>query len=78
MEKGKIVTSAKFSINWRDILKGLTVSVLTSVLMFVQTSVDAGNLEFHWKQIIMVAVGSMAGYLIKNFFTQSITQTPTK
>ena len=74
------------SLGAKDILKGLLMSVLTPVVVLVQQSIEAGNLVFDWKSLLIAGVGGGLAYLIKNFFTkpnlaneiQSIggTQTP--
>ena len=61
--------SKKYKLNWHDIAKGLFISIGSAVLMFVQESVDMGDLVFDWKKIGMAAIGGAATYLIKNFFT---------
>lgn len=72
----KIMVSPKFSLQVRDFLKGLLVSVITSVLVVVQSTLDAGALTFNWKQIWMVAIGSAVAYLLKNYFAPpSVTTT---
>lgn len=62
----------KFSLQTRDWLKGLAVSVGTAVLMIVQQSLDADTLTFNWKAIGMAAVGAAITYLGKNFFTDDV------
>lgn len=61
--------SKKFSLNWVDAGKGLIVAGLTTSLMFVQESLDAGTLQFHWKPCAMAFIAGAVGYLIKNFFS---------
>jgi len=75
MENQTSVTSEKFSINWKDTLKGLIVSVGTAVVVIIQSSLDAGNLNFNWKQIGMAAIAALVTYLVKNFFTSASIQT---
>ena len=69
------VTSEKYAINWKDTLKGLLVAVGTSVIVIVQASLDAGSLQFNWKQIVMAALAAGIAYLAKNFFTPASVQT---
>lgn len=64
--------SAKYRLNKRDFLKGLTVSVLTAI--FSSLSVFFGNAtELNLKNagtiIITSALSAFFGYLSKNFFT---------
>lgn len=65
----KIVTSNKFSLDWRDVAKGLLIATLTPAFVIVQSSLDAGSLVFNWKQIGMAAVAGGVAYLAKNFLT---------
>lgn len=65
----KVIVSPRFTLQVRDFLKGLLVSVLTSVIVVIQSTIEQGNLTFDWKQIGMVAVGSAVAYLGKNFFS---------
>lgn len=74
--QGQIVTSSIFSVNWKDVVKGLIIAILTPVLLIVQQSVDAGSLVFNWKAIGMAAVAGGVAYLLKNFFTPSTVITP--
>ena len=69
------VTSEKYAINWKDTLKGLLVAVGTSVIVIVQASLDAGSLQFNWKQIVMAALAAGIAYLAKNFFTPASVHT---
>ena len=62
-------TSEQFRLNLQDLAKGLLIAVLTPILVVVQSTADAGTLTFDWKAIGMVAIGSGAAYLLKNFFT---------
>jgi hypothetical protein len=72
------ITSSKFSLNVKDFLKGLLVSIGTAALVVIQTSIDAGSFNFDWKQVSIAAVGAGVAYLIKNFFTpaQKVTEAP--
>lgn len=64
-----VVVSPQFSLQARDFLKGLILAVVTSVLVVLQSTIEAGSLSFNWQQIGMVALGSIVAYLAKNFFT---------
>ncbi len=64
-----MTNSKKYSINWVDAGKGLIVAVGTSVLFFIQDSLDTGTLQFHWKGVGMAAISGAVAYLIKNFFS---------
>jgi hypothetical protein len=62
-------TSPLFTINWRDIAKGLLIAILTPTLVLIQQSLSAGTLTLNWEQLGMAAVGGGVAYLIKNFLT---------
>ncbi len=66
-------TSEQFSLNWKDILKGGLVAVLSAVLTVVYTTVQADSLSFDWKAIGITAATTALSYLLKNFFTPSAT-----
>jgi len=65
-----------FSLNWADIGKGLLVTFLTIFLGTIGQSIEAGALP----TIAQIKVAALAGltagiaYLIKQFFTNSVTQ----
>jgi hypothetical protein len=61
--------SEKFRLNWRDIGKGLIISVGTSVLTFLQMWASAGVMVWDWKGLGMAAVAGLTAYLLKNFFS---------
>ena len=64
-----VTGSKQFTINFRDILKGLAVAVILPVLNVIYQSIEAGSFEFDWKRIGLLAAGGLIAYLIKNFFT---------
>jgi len=64
-----VTTSKQFTINFRDILKGLSVAVILPVLNVIYQSIEAGSFEFDWKRIGLLAAGGLIAYLIKNFLT---------
>jgi len=68
-------TSNLYSIDYRDILKGLLIAILTPALFLVQQTIETGKLTFDWQQIGMAAVGGGVAYIIKNFFTASTIKT---
>lgn len=59
------------SLNTKDFLKGLVVSVLTSVLTIVYTSLQTGSLTFDWKYIGTTAITTAIAYIVKNYLTNS-------
>jgi hypothetical protein len=62
------------SLNSKDFIKGLLVSVLTSVITIVYTSLQAGSFTFDWKAIAMAALTSALAYITKNLLTNSEDQ----
>ena len=64
-------TAPLFSINLKDLGKGLLIAVLSAVLGAIYTTLQAGSLSFDWKQIGTLALSSLVAYLMKNFFTNS-------
>ena len=61
------------SVNGRDLLKGLIVAVLATVLSSLVTIIEAGQLPTaeQWKTIGMMAAGAALTYFLKNFLTNS-------
>jgi hypothetical protein len=64
-----VTTSNQFSLNMKDVLKGLLVAVLTPVFTIIMTSLNAGELTFNWKVIGATAAAAALAYLLKNFLT---------
>jgi len=64
----KVILSEKFSLQWRDALKSLVMTVITAVLTSIYEAVqkegDLANLN--WKVIVTTAIIAGVGYLIKN------------
>ena len=69
------MNSTFLNINLNDLVKGLILAVLTSVLTIVYSTVEAGSLAFDWKLITTTALTSALGYLLKNLLTNSEGQT---
>lgn len=61
--------SKLFSVNTKDILKGLLMAILTPAVLIIENSLSAGSLVFDWKSIGMAAIAGGFAYLVKNFFT---------
>jgi len=80
MTTRKTRVSKQFTLGWIDLAKGAIVSALTSSLVVIQTSLDAGVLTFNWKFIAISAIGGGVGYLIKNLLepTKIITTEKIK
>jgi hypothetical protein len=71
-------TSSLFSLNFKDLGKGLLVAIGGAVIAAVETSVQVGTLTFSWKAICGVALAAGLSYLVKNFFTPAQTVTPAQ
>jgi large-conductance mechanosensitive channel len=64
-----ITTSRQFSLNLRDIVKGLIMAVILPVVNVIYQSIEAGSFQFDWKRIGLLAAGGFLAYVIKNFLT---------
>jgi hypothetical protein len=72
-------TSPLFSLNFKDITKGLLVAIGGAIIAAAENSIQAGgSLNFNWKNIGGVALAAGLSYLGKNFFTPSKTVTRTQ
>lgn len=71
-------TSSLFTLDLKDLGKGLLVAVGGAVIGAIETSVKVGSLTFDWKAIGGIALASGLAYLAKNFFTPAQTVTPAK
>jgi len=69
-------TSDLYSIDLKDLAKGLIVAVGSAVIATIQTSLQAGSLSFNWELIGTVALGAGTAYISKNFFTPASIKTP--
>lgn len=74
-------TSNLYSLDFKDLLKGLIVAIGSAVVTTIQTSLQSGSLNFNWRLIGTVALGTVAlgagiAYLGKNFFTSASIKTP--
>lgn len=69
-------TSSLFSLDFKDLGKGLLVAMGGAIIAAIQTSVQAGTLTFNLKTIASVALAAGLSYLGKNFFTPAKTVTP--
>lgn len=71
----KVIISPKFTLKARDFIKGLIVSVITSVLVVAQATIDNGDLKFDYELLTRVAISSAIAYLLKNFFSPASVTT---
>lgn len=63
-------TSNFLSLDFKDFVQGLLMSVLTPAVLIIQQSIESGVLVFNWKSIAMASVAGGFAYLVKKFFTQ--------
>lgn len=59
-------TSKTGTLNWRDLLKGLLLTVISAVLTALLPLIQAGNYKLNWEMIITVASITGISYLLKN------------
>ena len=71
-------TSSLFSLNFKDLMKGLLVAVGGAVFAAAESSLQAGQLSFNWQTLAGVALASGLSYLAKNFFTPAQVVTPAQ
>jgi membrane-bound acyltransferase YfiQ involved in biofilm formation len=64
----KVIVSKQFGIKWRDIAKGIFMSVLVPVLVAAQGMLENPDKDFNWNFLAKVAIGAFIGYMLKNFF----------
>ena len=69
-------TSPLYTLDFKDLLKGLIVAIGSAVVTTIQTSLQSGSLNFNWQLIGTVALGAGIAYLGKNFFTSASIKTP--
>lgn len=62
-------TSTQYTLNMRDVFKGLLVAILSPVFTILLTSLNAGSLVFDWKAIGAVALAAGLSYVLKNFLS---------
>lgn len=73
--------SSKFlSLNWKDFFKGLLVAIFTAIITYLYEAIQAENFFTvdTLKKSGMVALAALLGYLVKNLFTNSNSETLTK
>jgi len=67
------MTSKFLRLNWRDLLNGLIISVLCSLLTgFYQLIANGGSINWiTMKPVVIAAIGAGISYLTKNLLTNS-------
>jgi hypothetical protein len=63
--------STFLNLNTTDFIKGLIITVLSSIITVIYQTVEAGSLVFDWKSIGTIALTSGLAYIMKNLFTNS-------
>lgn len=71
--------STFLKLQWRDLLKGFVVAVITSVVATLYTSFEQGSLPTlaELKTAGLVGIGAGIAYLIKNLFTDTVKEAET-
>ena len=64
-------SSKLFNLNIQDFIKGLILTVLTSVAVIIKTTIESGSLTFDWPTIGKYAMIAAISYLMKNLLTNS-------
>lgn len=59
-----------FSLNIRDVAKGVITAVLAGVLTFIYAALQSGT-AIDWQQVLTIAVTAGLSYIIKNFLSDS-------
>lgn len=57
-----------YTLDWRDVGKGVLLAVVASILVFLQGSL-ANGLTVDWAELLRVALASGLGYIMKNYLT---------
>lgn len=67
------MNSNLFSVNWKDVLNGLVVAILTAVVGAISTGLNTLGLsfftQFNWQGLLIIALTSGLGYLSKKFLS---------
>lgn len=65
------MNSTFLNLNAQDLIKGLIMAVLGTVLTMVYDVVQTGSLTFDWGHIATAAITTAIAYLLKNFISNS-------
>jgi len=66
--------SGFLKLDWKDFLKGLLVTVITSIIVGIQQAIQAGTFPTTWAQWSVILIASFSAglaYLLKNLLTNS-------
>jgi uncharacterized MnhB-related membrane protein len=80
MAQTTTTSSGQFSLNYKDLLKGLVLAVISAVLTALLPLLQAGDFKLNWALIGTVAATTAVSYLLKNFFQAPtvIIENPSK
>lgn len=72
------IFSKQFSLQKRDIIRGLVIAVLTSAVTIVQETFQKGELSLDWNLILTASLSGGVAYILKNFLepTKVIITSP--
>ena len=59
--------SKKYTLNLRDLAKGILIAAGTAAAFTAQQTIDSGSLAINGKQIAMAAIAGGLAYLVKKF-----------
>lgn len=71
-------TTSLFSLDLKDIGKGLLVATGGAVIAAIQTTIQSGLLAINWHSVGAVALAAGLSYLGKNFLTPAKTVSPAQ
>jgi len=64
MNEQTVVSSAKWSVDLRDLAKGLILAVIVPVITVILQSVEAGSFKLDWQAIGTTALSALSGYIL--------------
>lgn len=64
--------------NWRDVLNSLYYAVAIPVLTKILETVQSGELEFHWRDLAIVAISGLLSHILRKASEKSKTITVEK
>lgn len=78
METTQVKEVKQFSLNLRDFIQGIYVSVIAPIIGIILEQLQVGNFNLNWKELGILALTTFAGYLLKNFLqpTKVIIEQP--
>lgn len=59
--------SKLFRLGWKDLVRGLIVTVLSAGLGTLMEALRAGAID--WRNVAIVALSAAIGYIVKNLLT---------